>query len=58
MQIPQVPDFVPGTKLYLKLDVSVQDGSYALRKAHMCSTPSVRSFPTVNNIISTVIYFV
>ena len=26
---------------------SLQDGNYALRKVHMCSTPSLRSFPNV-----------
>ena len=26
---------------------SVQDGTYALGKAHMCSTPSLRIFPNV-----------
>ena len=26
---------------------SVQDGNYALRKVHMHSTPSLRSFPNV-----------
>ena len=58
MQISPVPDFVLGTKQDLKLDVSVQDGSYALRKARMRCTPSIQSFPTVNNVIRTVIYFV
>ena len=26
---------------------SVQDGIYVLRKAHKCSTPSPRSFPSI-----------
>ena len=33
--------------VFLNLSVSVQDGICALRKVHVCSTPSLRRFPNV-----------
>ena len=37
-----------GGKFSSVLFSSAQDGIYALGKAHMCSTPSLRSFPSVS----------
>ena len=48
---PTVQNAVPNAPMtagqLLHQSSSVQDGIYALRKAHMCSTPSLRSFPNV-----------